>query len=420
LKVDGQGFSLNEAFAWGKAGAVVVSAGTGKRMGAAISKQYLPIGGKPIVVHALEAFETAKVTSIVLVVGADDVQFAQGLVKQYRLNKVVAVVPGGTERQHSVRLGLEALARVFPDVAWVLVHDAARPLVTPEVMERCLEAAANGSGAAVPAVPVKDTIKSVNDDGVILATPERKSLWAVQTPQAFRYDLLWEAHQKAAAEQVLGTDDAMLVERLGIAVSISEGDYRNVKVTTPDDLAWVERLITARSTKLQTGVDPSMFRIGQGFDVHQLVEGRPCIIGGVHIPFEKGLLGHSDADVLLHAVADAVLGALGLGDIGQHFPDTDPAFKDADSLKLLEHVWGLARERGYALGNADCTILAERPKIAPHMAAICANIARALDADVSQVNVKATTTEKLGVPGRGEGIVAQATVLLYPINQDVK
>jgi 2-C-methyl-D-erythritol 4-phosphate cytidylyltransferase/2-C-methyl-D-erythritol 2,4-cyclodiphosphate synthase len=417
-------------------GAVIVSAGVGKRMNAAVSKQYLSVGGKPIVVHALEAFERSKaVDAIVLVVGAGDEAFGETLLETYGLRKVVAVVAGGAERQHSVRRGVEALASHHPEAAWVLVHDGARPLVTSEVIDRALAAAAE-TGASVPGVPVKDTIKEADRDGIVVATPARSSLWAIQTPQAFRVDLLLEAHRTAEAEGFLGTDDAMLAERIGVLVRVAEGDYRNVKVTTPDDLGLVERLLAERDvaadrdttavmdkgdvsgiraavrTAVPSEGEGTMIRVGQGFDVHAFAEGRKCIIGGVDIPFEKGLLGHSDADVLLHAVADAVLGALGLGDIGKHFPDTDPAFKGADSMKLLEQVWGLARERGYALGNADCTVIAQRPKLAPHIEAMAGNIARALGAEPSQVNVKATTSEKLGFTGREEGIAAQAVVCL--------
>jgi 2-C-methyl-D-erythritol 4-phosphate cytidylyltransferase/2-C-methyl-D-erythritol 2,4-cyclodiphosphate synthase len=408
----------------GKTGVIIVAAGVGKRMGHAVSKQYLHVGGKPIVVHALAAFAaTPAVEAIVLVVGEQDLAFAQSLVEQYGVDKVAAIVPGGSERQHSVRLGLEALEQVAsPQPEWVLVHDAARPLVTVEVVERSLAAAMAGAGAAVPGVRVKDTIKTVNEEGIIIATPERNRLWAVQTPQAFRLSILREAHRRAREESFLGTDDAMLVERIGVAVSISQGDEQNVKVTTPADLDGVEFWLAKREMQREIGEGTarigqeregnSMLRVGQGFDVHRFAEGRACIIGGVHIPHERGLLGHSDADVLLHAVADAVLGALALGDIGKHFPDTDPRFKDADSLQLLQHVWGLARERGYVLGNLDCTIIAERPKMAPHIPAMVERISRALEAEASCVNVKATTTEKLGFPGREEGIAAQAVVCL--------
>jgi 2-C-methyl-D-erythritol 4-phosphate cytidylyltransferase len=215
-------------------------------MNAGVSKQYIPVGGKPIVIHALEAFErTASVDAVALVVGAGDEAYGRELALTYGLRKVVAVVAGGAERQHSVRRGLEALLEARPETAWALVHDGARPLVTPDVIERSLAAAAE-TGASVPGVPVKDTIKIADANGLVAGTPERSSLWAVQTPQAFRVDLLLEAHRRAEAEGFLGTDDAMLVERLGVRVKIAEGDYTNLKVTTPDDLEVAERLLSRR------------------------------------------------------------------------------------------------------------------------------------------------------------------------------
>lgn len=389
-------------------GAVIVSAGKGRRMNSTVSKQYLPIGDKPMVVHAIEAFQRSQeVDAIVLVVGAGDESYGWELVRSHGLDKVSTVIAGGAERQHSVRRGLDELVRLYPEVEWVLVHDGARPLVTPEVIARSLEAAQE-TGAAVPGVRVKDTIKQADSELKVAATPERSSLWAVQTPQAFRVDVLLAAHSRAEEDGVLGTDDAMLVERLGIRVKIAQGDERNVKVTTPDDLVFARRWLAERRKE----GEQAMIRVGQGFDVHAFQEGRKCIIGGVDIPFERGLAGHSDADVLLHAVADAVLGALGLGDIGRHFPDTDDAYKDADSFALLERVWALAKERGYALGNCDCTVIAQRPKLSPYVDEMAANIARALEADPSRINVKATTSERLGFVGREEGIAAQAVVCL--------
>ncbi|MCI3923321.1 2-C-methyl-D-erythritol 4-phosphate cytidylyltransferase [Paenibacillus sp. TRM 82003] len=235
-----------------KKGAVIVSAGVGKRMGGTVSKQYMPIGGKPIVVHAMEAFErAAAVDAVALVVGAGDEAYGEELVRMYGLRKVVAVVSGGAERQHSVLRGVEALLERHPEMEWVLVHDGARPLVTPAVIERALDAAV-ATGASVPGVPVKDTIKTADRDGFVVGTPERSSLWAVQTPQAFRVPTLLEAHRRAEAEGYLGTDDASLVERIGVRVKIAEGDYRNLKVTTPDDLGTAERLLAERELRGET------------------------------------------------------------------------------------------------------------------------------------------------------------------------
>lgn len=385
-------------------GVIVVAAGKGLRMGGQVPKQHLPLAGKPVLVHTLEAFENMEwVHSVVLVIGAGDEDRVNGYLDRYKLRKVHAVLTGGPERQASVYQGLLALD---PDVEWVLVHDGVRPFVTPEEAADCL-AAAKKHGAAVVAVPVKDTVKIVEPDGRIVSTPDRSAVWAIQTPQAFRVRDLLAAHELAVQEGFTGTDDAMLAERTGQPVYVVRGGYDNLKITTPEDLEWADyRLKHSREGK------KDMVRVGQGFDVHRLVEGRKCIIGGVDIPYERGLLGHSDADVLLHAVSDAILGAIGKGDIGRHFPDTDPAFKDADSVKLMEYVWALAKGMGYALGNLDATIIAQKPKMAPYIPQMVKVMADTLETDEDRINIKATTTEQLGFTGRGEGIAAQAVVCL--------
>jgi 2-C-methyl-D-erythritol 4-phosphate cytidylyltransferase/2-C-methyl-D-erythritol 4-phosphate cytidylyltransferase/2-C-methyl-D-erythritol 2,4-cyclodiphosphate synthase len=423
--------------------AVIVAAGRGTRMRSVVSKQFLPLGGKPVWVHGAAVMDRMEETAeIVVVVPRDEVERIRREAAEYGLRKVTAVVPGGRDRQESVRAGISALSG---RAEWVMVHDAARPFVSAELIRR-VQTAARECGAAVPGVPVKDTVKRADSAGFVEETPERSSLWAVQTPQAFRFELLWRAHEEALRDGYAGTDDASLVERLGERVRVVAGDDRNFKITTPEDFAMAERLAieaenlsTGRPLKRSgrsadqaglsgrsggTSGEPSfgglsihkggnaMFRIGQGFDVHQFAEGRRCVIGGVDIPFERGLLGHSDADVLLHAVADAILGALGEGDIGKHFPDTDPSYKDADSGELLAAVWKLAEERGYALGNLDCTILAQRPKMAPYIPQMIEKIARLLNSETSRVNVKATTTERLGFVGREEGVAAMAVVCL--------
>lgn len=397
--------------------AIIVAAGRGSRMGSSESKQYLPLQGKPILAHTLERFEHMEETaSIVLVVGEADVARCKELAAAYAPGKTAAVVAGGAERQESVYCGLEELLRsgVSADEP-VLIHDGVRPFVEPDDIRRLLEALAAGADGAALAVPVKDTIKIVDAQGRIEDTPDRRKLWAVQTPQAFSLVTALRAHEAARREVFVGTDDAMLAERIGLRVQAVPGSYENIKITTPEDLRWAETLAAGKATARESagrGATTDMIRIGQGFDVHQLTEGRKCIIGGVEIPYEKGLLGHSDADVLLHAISDAVLGALGLGDIGKHFPDTDEAYKDADSLVLLRRCWALASERGYKLGNVDATIIAQAPKMAPYVGRMAEIIADGLEADVSQVNVKATTSEKLGFTGRGEGIAAQAVVCL--------
>lgn len=393
----------------GKAGAVIVAAGKGTRMKSSTSKQFLHIHHKPVIVHTIETFcAIDSIAELVVVVGQSDRPTMEQLLEQYRLSSRVKLAVGGGERQVSVYNGLQALS---DEVEWVLVHDGVRPFVTVRLVQDCL-AAAKEYGAAAAALPVKDTIK-VAAGNVIEHTPDRKSLWAVQTPQAFRRSVLLAAHRQAEADGFFATDDAMLLERAGEKVQLVPGEEMNLKVTTPEDLAYLEWKLQRRSEESQTERgETNMIKVGQGFDVHQLVEGRPCIIGGVEIPFEKGLLGHSDADVLLHAVTDAILGAIGEGDIGTHFPDTDQAYKDADSAQLLAKVWQLVKESGYQLGNIDATIIAQSPKMAPYIEEMKQRIADLLEASLKQVNVKATTTEKLGFTGRGEGIAAQAVVAL--------
>ena len=288
------------------------------------------------------------------------------------------------------------------------MHDGARPFATPEIFARVL-AAAQKTGAAIATVAVKDTIKTINAEGMVVATPQRSLLQAVQTPQIFKIDLLKNAYAYIQKEKIQVTDDASAVELLGVSVLTAEGSYANIKITTPEDLVWSQALLANKGE----GKMGNSIRVGSGFDVHKLVEGRKLILCGVEIPYTKGLLGHSDADVATHALMDALLGAAGLGDIGRHFPDTDPAFKDADSIELLQQVMGLLREQGWSVGNADVTIIAQAPKLAPYREAIHAVLARALSLDTEDaLNVKATTTENLGFAGRGEGIAAQAIVTL--------
>jgi len=306
------------------------------------------------------------------------------------LPPTVTVLAGGQERQDSVFNGLSAMMADHPDTEYILIHDGARPYVTLQVIENTL-ALAVSTGAAVAAVPVKDTIKLLGEDGI--STPDRSKLFAAQTPQGFEAKLIVKAYETAASQNFTGTDDAQLVERLGHKVALAQGSYTNIKITTPEDL-------------------PKQCRAGTGFDVHALVEGRPLVLGGVTIPFEKGLLGHSDADVLTHAIMDAILGAAGLGDIGRHFPDTEEAYKGISSMTLLKKVAAMAEEKGFALANLDATIIAQRPKLAPYHEAMIQNLAQILGCTADKINLKATTTEKLGIPGREEGIAAEAICIL--------
>ena len=315
--------------------------------------------------------------------------------------KVVGIVSGGAERQDSVRCGLDALPEGADIVA---IHDGARPLIRPEDIARVVTAAEE-IGAAVIGTAMTDTVKQAVG-GRVETTLDRSMLWAVQTPQAFRVDLIREAHALAVRDGFVGTDDTVLLERLGKPVRVVEGSRDNIKVTHSEDLGRAEDLLA------RTKGERAMQRIGMGYDVHQLVEGRKLVLGGVEIPFEKGLLGHSDADVLSHVVIDALLGAAGAGDIGRLFPDTDAEYKDISSLVLLERTADVLRDRGATISNVDATVMAQRPKLAPHIAEMERNIARALGINPDLVSVKATTTEKLGFVGREEGIAAQAVAMV--------
>lgn len=400
-----------------RAGAVVVAAGQGRRMGG-VDKGFLPLGGRPVLFWSLSALSAVpEIREIVVVVAPGEEDAVAGRIAGGRFPKVAAVVPGGAERQFSVAAGLDALS---PQIEIVAVHDGARPLVEPEAVRQALArlAAEDLAGVAL-GVPVKDTIKELDEGGLVAGTPRRERLWAVQTPQVFRVAVLRQAHAEARASGVLATDDCALVERLGLPVALVPGDYRNLKVTTWDDLALAERLLAKRAggaeephaSEWRSGRCGAM-RVGVGYDVHRLVEGRDLVLGGVRVPYEKGLLGHSDADVLTHALMDALLGAAGLGDIGQQFPDTDPAYAGADSLALLGRVGALVAGAGYRVHNADAVVIAERPKLAPHLPAMRERLAAALGCAPDAVGLKATTTEGLGFTGRGEGIAAQAVCLL--------
>ena len=379
--------------------AVLVAAGSSTRMG--FDKLSFDLGGETALHRSIRAFDQCpQIGEIVLVAGKN-----RAFVEQQAIGctKPVQIVAGGATRAESAKNGVLAAHGEL-----VAVHDAARPFVSPAVIAAVLEAAAR-CGAAAPAVPVKDTIKqAVPGDGktvpeacLVHSTPDRSTLYAVQTPQCFDRTQYLAALQELDAEKArLVTDDCSLFELTGRSVQLTQGDYANLKITTREDLP---RPVQKEETRM---------RIGHGYDVHRLVEGRKLILGGVEIPFEKGLLGHSDADVLAHAVMDAVLGAAALGDIGQHFPDNDPAYAGADSLELARHVARILSEHGYRVENIDATILCQRPKLAPHIPAMRANLAAAFGLPVDAVSVKATTEEHLGFTGEGLGIAAHAVALI--------
>jgi 2-C-methyl-D-erythritol 4-phosphate cytidylyltransferase/2-C-methyl-D-erythritol 2,4-cyclodiphosphate synthase len=369
---------------------VLVAAGSGQRFGADLAKQFLPCAGRPVMRHAADALAREGV-AIQPVGEAGPIAAAlAGLAH-------LPPVPGGATRQESVRAGLEALAADPPDI--VLVHDAARPFI-PAGTIAALIAALGDRGGAIPAAPVADTLKR-GRDGAIVATVDRTGLFRAQTPQAFRFALLRDLHRAAGPG---ATDDAAVLEAAGHAVALVAGHEDNIKITWPEDLARMERILT-----------PALLpRVGTGFDVHVLAEGRRLVLCGVEVAHERGLAGHSDADVGIHALCDAIYGALAEGDIGRHFPPSDMTYKDMDSAIFLRHAAARVRARGGVIGNVDVTLICERPKIAPHAGAMMARLAGLLGVDVGRVSVKATTTERLGFTGRMEGIAAQAvaTVLV--------
>ena len=400
-----------------KFGAVIVAAGNSSRMGGERTKVLEPLGGKPLLRWSLEALEHSPEVGEIVVVCRDGDK-PEMAAAAAGLSLPVAFVTGGRSRQESVRLGVEALGTTW---GYILIHDGARPLVTPEVIGRVCHDALE-YGAATAAVPSKDTCKLGED--FVEETPPREKLFAVQTPQAFRKELYLTALRRAEKRGETYTDDCQLLESAGEKVRLTRGDYRNIKLTTPEDMAilrafaenqrgdeFAENQASDKFAENQRG-DKQKMRIGYGYDVHRLAENRKLILGGVEIPFELGLLGHSDADVLTHAVADALLGAAALGDIGKLFPDTDPRFEGADSLKLLRKVCELLTEHGYAIGNVDCTLIAQRPKIAPYIIEMRQKLASACGVDVDKISVKATTEEGLGFTGTGQGMAASAVALL--------
>jgi 2-C-methyl-D-erythritol 4-phosphate cytidylyltransferase/2-C-methyl-D-erythritol 2,4-cyclodiphosphate synthase len=388
------------------AAAVVVAAGRGTRLGA-LDKVLLPLAGRPMLAWSLAALEEAEtIGPVVVVAGAHTLEAVARLVREEDFAKVRAVVAGGERRQDSVAAGLAALPE---ETAVVVIHDGARPLAEAELFDRCARAAAE-SGAAIVAAPVSDTLKRVAD-GVITGTVDRTGLWAAQTPQAFRQETLRRVIAASMGETV--TDEARLFEIADVPVAIVPASSANLKVTHPEDVAVADALLRARGGA-PDAERPLLTRVGIGYDAHRFASGRRLMLGGVEIPHDQGLAGHSDADVLLHAIADAVLGAAALGDIGQHFPPSDERYRDADSLDLLRAVVRLAREAGWIPVNVDATLLAEAPRIGPHVAAMRERIAGCLGIAPEAVGVKATTNEGMGAIGRGEGIAALATATLAP------
>ena len=372
------------------------------RLGADRPKQYLNCAGRPLIVHTIEALAASfPFQAIIVVIHADDRALYEQAIGHLTASAAKALGPpaiGGASRQQSVLAGLEALVAAEPDI--VLIHDAARPFPSADLVTRAIEAAER-RGAAAPGTAMSDTIKQVDAEGQVLATPPRSTLRAVQTPQAFRFPLILGAHRRAASAGVGDlTDDVAVAEWAGAPAYVFEGDPANVKVTTMQDLAAVEARLTASSGET---------RVGQGFDVHAFAPGDHVWLCGVRIPHSAALSGHSDADVGLHALADALYGALAEGDIGQHFPPSDPQWKGTASKVFLAHAAERVRARGGAIVHLDATLICEAPKIGPHRDVMRARVAEIAGLDIGRVAVKATTSERLGFTGRGEGIACLAT-----------
>ncbi len=381
---------------------IIPAAGFGTRMKLDYPKQFHHLGDAPLLIHTVKAFlQNCHINHIVVVVSSDRIEQAREILTRYTgQHDEITLVPGGKRRQDSVQEGLKVIG---PETDIVLVHDGARPFVSQATINRCYEAAIS-DGAAIAAIPVKDTLKKGNSISAVIATIERKDLWLAQTPQAARRELLVKAFVELGEKDV--TDESSLLELAGIPVTLVAGSETNLKVTRREDLHLAELIMQNRAKWIP--------RIGHGFDAHRLVENRKLVLGGVTIPHSLGLAGHSDADVLTHALCDAILGALGEGDIGHHFPDSDDLYSNIYSITLLERVLALAASHSYSLANCDITIVCQKPRLAPFLGKMKNTLAKTCGVDTGDINIKATTTEKMGFTGREEGISCHAVVLLQP------
>jgi 2-C-methyl-D-erythritol 4-phosphate cytidylyltransferase/2-C-methyl-D-erythritol 2,4-cyclodiphosphate synthase len=390
-----------------KVTAIVAAGGRGLRLGATQPKQFLSVAGRAILERSVSAFLVhPRVTDVIVALPPE----AAGTPPEYlqQASKPVRIVEGGLRRQDSVSAAFHATPA---ETEIVIIHDAARPFVTADLITRTIDAAVE-AGAAIAAIPARDTVKRARAAGssagsgalTVAETLPRDVIFLAQTPQAFRRDLLEAGLTAAGATHV--TDEAMLIEQIGRPVRLVEGDPTNIKITTPEDWPLAETIASSNSSR-----DPG-FRIGGGYDLHRLAEGRPLILGGVNIPYERGLLGHSDADAVCHAVTDAVLGAAAAGDIGRHFPDQDERWHGASSIDLLERAAVLVRGLGFGVINVDVVVVAERPKIGPYVDAMRERVAAALGIAAAAVSIKGKTNEGVGQIGRGEAIAAHAVVLI--------
>lgn len=376
---------------------LVVAAGSGIRLGGDLPKQFLPLAGKPLLRHCLETFaKHPRIDGIKVVINE-----TYRALYDTAVAGLVLLPPaiGGATRQESVRNGLESLASEAPDL--VLIHDAARPFIDAPTIDRTIDALAIHDGALV-AVAVVDTLKRASGK-FSGATVDRTGLWRAQTPQGFAYAKILDAHRRAAGGAEM-TDDAAVAEAAGMKVVLVPGIVNNFKVTTKPDFERAEHMMAE-----QVALRQMEYRTGNGFDVHKLILGDGVMLCGVKVPHDRMLEGHSDADVAMHALTDAILGAIGAGDIGAHFPPSDPQWRGAASWKFLDHANRLVRDRGGRIAHCDVTIICERPKVGPYRAAMIARLAEILNLEPDRISVKATTTEELGFTGRREGIAAQAT-----------
>ncbi|MGO4571685.1 bifunctional 2-C-methyl-D-erythritol 4-phosphate cytidylyltransferase/2-C-methyl-D-erythritol 2,4-cyclodiphosphate synthase [Microvirga sp. 2TAF3] len=392
--------------------ALIVAAGRGSRAGEGVPKQYRPLAGRTVLARTLDLFlGHPRIDHAIVVIHPDDRALYQASLAKLPPDKMFHLLPyaeGGETRQDSVRKGLEALVSGPPEI--VLVHDAARPFIDAGFIDRAIEAGRR-SKAAVPGIAVTDTIKLIGSDRNVVSTPDRASLRAVQTPQAFHFQVLLDAHRKAAMAGLHAfTDDGALAEWAGLPVHVFDGDARNIKLTHAADFGEAERRLQKSFPQ-----EPSMTyltRLGTGFDVHAFAEGDHVWLGGIRVPHDRGVLAHSDGDVILHALTDAILGALADGDIGTHFPPSDPQWRGASSDRFLAHAVSLVRQRGGIVDHLDATLLCEKPRLSPHREAMRLRIAEIAGLRLDQVSLKATTTEKLGFTGRSEGIAAQAAATI--------
>ena len=379
--------------------AIILAAGSGSRMGSDITKQRMNLLGESILRRTVRAFsECSGIDAIVVVCKSDEMEWVRSEISD-AFTKVASIVSGGNSRAESAKIGF---ANIPTETDFVAIHDGARCLITPENINSVIDAALI-NGAATAAVKASDTVK-LCEDGKIIKTLRRDDVFLAATPQIFSKELYKISLEKCKISGDI-TDDNMLIESLGVKISAIDIGKENIKITTPEDLGYAEYIINRRK-------EMSEIRVGHGYDVHRFAEGRKLILGGVEIPSDKGLLGHSDADVLLHAIMDAILGAAGLGDIGRHFPDSDEKYKEISSLALLTAVAVLIRNQGYSVNNIDATIVMQSPKISPYVSGMIANISNTLGIEQGRINVKATTEEHLGFTGRLEGVSAHAVVTL--------